>query len=170
MAAAMLVAYLIPATSVLKNCNLLKNRFNVESATMLVKIGAERGIMLSGMTRGQRQADLSHQNLQPADAILITSDLKFMAVLASLDVGHNSFDEQAALGIVRAARQHDKITDLGLSSCQIGPIGAKEIADYIQFTAVLTVLYLGENRIGDGGAKAIAEAVKGRGGFKLHWS
>ena len=38
---AMLVAYLMPATSVLKNCNLLKNHLDVESATMLAKIGAE---------------------------------------------------------------------------------------------------------------------------------
>ena len=49
-AAAMLVAYLIPATSVLKNCNLLKNSLDIKSATMLAKIGAEKGIMLSGMT------------------------------------------------------------------------------------------------------------------------
>ena len=76
MPAAMLVAYLLPATcSVLKKCNLLQNKFDVESAKKLAKIGAEKGIMLSGMTRNQTEADFSHQNLQPADAILIASDL-----------------------------------------------------------------------------------------------
>ena len=188
-AAAMLVAYLIPATSVLKNCNLLKNSLDVKSATMLAKIGTEKGIMLSGMTRDQTKADLSSQNLQPADTILIASDLQFTAVLTSLnlglnnmdndgakaiagalssgtvvldklDVGYNSLNEQAALGIVRAAQQQDKITFLGLGGCGIGPIGAKEIADYIQFTAVLAELQLSANNIGDNGAIAIADALK----------
>ena len=65
-AAAMLVAYLLPATSVLKKCNLLKNSFDIESATMLAKIGADKGIMLTSMTRDQTKADLSGQDLQPA--------------------------------------------------------------------------------------------------------
>ena len=68
----------------------------------------------------------------------IAEALKVNPVLTSLDVGHNNLTEQAALGIVRVARQQDKITNLGLGGCKIGPIGAKEIADYIQFTAVLT--------------------------------
>ena len=37
---------------------------------------------VSGMARNhETEADLSGQGLQPADAILIASDLKFMAVL-----------------------------------------------------------------------------------------
>ena len=88
-AAAMLVAYLLPAMSVLKNCNLLKNTFDIESATMLAKIGAERRIMLSGMTRDQRQANFWCKSLQPADAILIGSDLKSMAVLTYLQLYDN---------------------------------------------------------------------------------
>jgi hypothetical protein len=42
---------------------LLKNRFDVESATMLAKIGAERGIMLSGMKRDQTEADFLSRGL-----------------------------------------------------------------------------------------------------------
>ena len=38
------VAYLLPAMSVLKNCNLLKNRFDVELAKKLARIGMEKGI------------------------------------------------------------------------------------------------------------------------------
>ena len=55
--------------------------------------------------------------------------------------------EEAALGIVRAARQHDKITSLGLGGCNIGPTGAKEIADYVQGSAVLTSLDLSLNQL-----------------------
>ena len=90
----------------------------------------------------------------------IAEALKANAALTTLHVGHNSFDEKAANGIVRAARQQDKITNLGLGGCKIGPIGAKEIADYMQFTTVLTTLWLNGNIIGDEGAKAIADALQ----------
>jgi hypothetical protein len=104
---------------------------------------------------------LSHNNIRAKGAMSIAGALSSgKAVLTSLYVGYNNLTEQAALSIVRAARQHDKITNLGLSDCKIGPIGAKEIADYIQFTAVLTTLWLDNNKVGGEGAMAIAEALK----------
>ena len=123
----------------LKNCNLLKNRFDVESATKLAKIGAEKGIMLSGITRDQTAANLSLQNLQPADAILIASDLKFMAVLSNLNLYDNN----------------------------IGDDGAKAIAEALKVNPVLTKLKLEANTLGDAGKKAVREAVKDRSDFEL---
>jgi len=79
--AAMLVAYLIPATSVLKNCKLLKNRFDVESAKKLTKMGMEKSIMLSGLTCDRTAANFMNEGLQPADAILIASDLQVVTTL-----------------------------------------------------------------------------------------
>ena len=84
------IAEALKVNAVLKNCNLLKNRLDVESATMLAKISAERGIMLSGMKRDQREVNFFNEGLQPADAILIASDLKFMAVLTELWLGSNN--------------------------------------------------------------------------------
>jgi hypothetical protein len=75
---------------------LLKNRFDVESATMLAKIGAERGIMLSGMKRDQTEADFLSRGLQPADAILIGSDLQFMEVLKNCNLLKNSLGVESA--------------------------------------------------------------------------
>jgi hypothetical protein len=92
---------------VLKNCNLLKNRLDVESATMLAKIGRERGIMLSGMKRDQREVSFFNEGLQPADAILIASDLKFMAVLTELWLGSNNLGlagESAVRNAVKGGR------------------------------------------------------------------
>jgi hypothetical protein len=40
-------------TTAVKNCSLLNNSLDVESATMLAKMGTEKGIMLSGMTCDQ---------------------------------------------------------------------------------------------------------------------
>ncbi|KOO27154.1 hypothetical protein Ctob_012414 [Chrysochromulina tobinii] len=156
--------------SVLKNCNLLENRFDVESATMLAKIGAERGIMLSGMKRDQTEADLSKKGLQPADAILIGSDLQFMSVLKSCNLLKNSLDVESATmlakigterGIMLSGMKRDQ-TKASFSRLH----SADFIADFIligsdlQFMAVLTELNLTGNNIGDEGAVAIAEALK----------
>ncbi|KOO31958.1 hypothetical protein Ctob_004793 [Chrysochromulina tobinii] len=160
-AAAMLVAYLIPATSVvLKNCNLLKNSLDVKSATMLAKIGAEKGIMLSGMTRDQSLAYFSGQNLRPADAILIASDLKFMAVLTTLDLDSNNIGNNGAKAIAEALKVNGVLTELKLWSNKIGDEGAIAIAEALKVNAVMTTLDLGGNKIGVEGAIAIAEALK----------
>jgi Ran GTPase-activating protein (RanGAP) involved in mRNA processing and transport len=84
-------------------------------------------------------------------------------VLNSLDVGdvgNNKLDEEAALGIVRAARQHDRLTNLGLAYCKIGPTGAKEIADYILFSSVLTECCVRGNHLDVASATALATIAK----------
>ena len=126
------IAEALKVNAVLKHCNLLKNNLDIESATMLAKIGTEKGILFSGMTRDQTEADFSNQGLQSADAILIGSDLKLMAVLTTLDLSVN----------------------------RIGDEGAKAIAEALKVIAVLTSVDLRVNSIGDDGAKAIAEALK----------
>ena len=160
-AAAMLVAYLFPATLVLKNCNLLNNSLNVESATMLAKIGAEKGIMLSGMTRNQTEAEfLSGEDLQSADAILIASDLQFMAVLTELNLFDNNIGDDGAKAIAEALKVNPVLNNLDLFNNSIGMEGAKAIAEALKVNPGLTILDLGNNSIGADGAKAIAEALK----------
>ena len=173
---AMLIAYLLPATSVLKNCKLLKYRYNlgIQPAMMLAKIGAERGIMLSGiMLTDQKEADLSCQDLQPADAILIASDLKFMAVLTTLNLWSNSIGDEGAMAIAEALKVNAVVTTLALGNNNIGNDGAKAIAEALKVNVVLTKLVLWEERnciLGDAGKRAFqdAVAVKGRSGFKLY--
>ena len=158
--AAMLVAYLLPATcSVLKNCNLLKNNLDVEFAKKLAKIGAKKGIMLSGMTRDQTAENFSF-SLRPADAILIASDLKFMVVVTTLYLQVNGIGDEGAIAIAEALKVNAVLTTLGLGLNSIGDEGAKAIAEALKVNAVLTSVDLGFNSIGDDGAKAIAEALK----------
>mgnify|MGYP000894950872 FL=1 len=164
-------------TTELKHCNLLKNNLDVESATMLAKIGTEKGIMLSGMKRDQTEASFSNEFLQPADAILIGSDLQFMAVVKNLSVAYNSnIVGEAAQQLAAAALgslslevlsgvpikelREDKLTELNLRSKGLGPTEGIVLAELIKFSAVVNTLYLGGNSIGDEGAKAIAEALK----------
>ena len=90
--------------------HLLKNRFDIELAEKLAKIGAEKGIMLSGMTRYQTKADFSRQDLQPADAILIASDLQFMAVLTTLLLWNNNIGDNGAKAIAEALKVNPVLT------------------------------------------------------------
>ena len=58
----------------------LKNGLNIDSAKMLAKIGAEKGIMLSGACNATVTSfywQSLRPDLRPADAILIGSDLQF---------------------------------------------------------------------------------------------
>ena len=71
------------------------------------------------------------------------------AALTSLDVGFNNLDEEAALGIVRAARQQDKMKTLGLAKCGIGASGAQELADYMRVSALTKVLAFSNLRPSD---------------------
>jgi len=147
-------------TTELKHCNLLKNNLDVESATMLAKIGTEKGIMLSGMKRDQTEASFLNQSLQPADAILIGSDLQFMAVLTELKLGSNSIGPEGAIAIAEALKVNAVMTTLNLGGNKIGVEGAIAIAEALKVNTVMTELVLGGNEIGDEGAKAIAEALK----------
>ena len=160
LAAAMLVTYLIPAMSVLKNCNLLQNSLGIKSATMLAKMGAERGIMLSSMTCDQTEAYFYETDLRPADAILIASDLIFMAVLTTLCLGSNSIGDEGAKAIAEALKVNTVMTELNLSWNLIGVDGAKAIAEALKVNTAVTTLYLNHNSFGDEGAIAIAEALK----------
>jgi hypothetical protein len=140
---------------------LLKNRFDVESATMLAKISAERGIMLSGMRRDQTEASFSSKGLQPADAILIGSDLQFMALVTTLSLWDNSIGDEGAKAIAEALKVNEVVTTLDLrGGNNIGDEGAIAIAEALKVNAVVTTLSLGSNNIGDEGAIAIAEALK----------
>ena len=169
MPAAMLVASLIPATSVLKNCNLLKNWCDVELAKKLAKMGAEKGIMLSGMTCDQTEADFSHQSLKPADSILIASDLQFMAALTELTLWSNNIGDDGAKAIAEALKVNVVLTELRLGGNTIGNEGAKAIAEALKVNTVLTKLWLNDNKIGDKGKQAVWVVVKDRSGFKLHF-
>jgi len=154
-------------TTALENCSLLKNSLDVESATMLAKIGAEKGIMLSGMKRDQTKAKFNSQGLQPADAILIGSDLQFMAVVTSVDLRANSIGVDGAKAIAEALKVNAVVTTLDLYKNNIGPEGAKAIAEALKVNAVLTKLDIQFNEMGDAGKKAVRDAVKDRSGFEL---
>jgi len=137
-------------------------------AKKLAKMGMEKGIMLSGMTCDQTEADFSHQSLKPADSILIASDLQFMAALTKLWLNDNKIGDTGAKAIAEALKVNAVLTVLDLQVNQIGDKGAKAISKSLKVNAVLTELSLFFNNMGDAGKTAVQDSVKGRSGFKLH--
>ena len=55
-------------------------------------------------------------------------------------IGHNQLTEEAALSFVRIEKQRNKLTTLGLAGCDIGPAGAKEIADWVSGSTTISLL------------------------------
>ena len=98
------IAEALKVNPVLTNCNLLKNNLDIESVTMLAKIGAEKGIMLSGMERDETEADFSSRGLEPADAILIVSDLKVNPVLTKLYLYNNNLGDAGEKAVREAVK------------------------------------------------------------------
>ena len=121
---------------------------------------AEPAFVPEDVEAPQQPATFSGASLQPADAILIASDLKFMAVLTFLRLDSNNIGDEGAKAIAEALKVNAVLTVLELHGNNISDEGAKAIAEALKDNAVLTILDLRGNNIGDGGAKAIAEALK----------
>jgi len=68
----------------LTSCNVLRNNMGVTAAVSLVDTVKDRDISLCGIQPDQKKADFRYKGLQPADAILLASDLSKAGVSASL--------------------------------------------------------------------------------------
>ena len=55
-------------------------------------------------------------------------------------VGYNDLTEEEVLNIVHIEQQRNELTTLGLAQSTIGPAGAKEIAEWILASAMITSL------------------------------
>jgi len=117
----------------------LKTRLNSESATTLAKIGTEKGIMLFGIKRDQKEADFRKLRLGPGDAILISSDL-VKGSLTSVDLSANH------------------LTTYGMDMT-----GIKELAAALGVNSALTVANLLGNQLDVESAKLLAEVAKQKG-------
>jgi hypothetical protein len=73
------------------------------------------------------------------------------------------------MAIAEALKVNAVLTVLALPNNKIGDEGAKAIAEVLKVNAAaLTYLWLEGNNIGNAGKKAVQVAVKGRSGFQLY--
>ena len=83
------IANAIAVSRSLMECTLLRNHFDVETATMLAKISKDRRISLCAIASEQTEADFKNQGLQPADAILIAASIVFRDELIQVFQTHD---------------------------------------------------------------------------------
>ena len=184
------IAGMLRGNAVLTSLDLSRNHIGPTGATAIAEALHENevltelnidGVQLNPVElRSIESLSLANVNnpgekLGPASVIVIASLIVSNEMLTFLDVGHNDLmghtnhADKAALSIVRAERQRNKLIFLGLAYCGIGPTTATEIAEYVSDSGVLTSLDLSNNRIsgyqGSGysaaGITALAEALRG---------
>ena len=140
------IAAALQGSSGLTTCTLIKNALDVESATMLAKVGSEKCIMLSGMRRDQTEANFKGQGLKPADAILIASDLPLMAGMTVCNLLKNNLGAEAAKMLAKVGTEkrimlsgikHDQ-TEANFRGQSLKPADGILIASDIRISAVLT--------------------------------
>ena len=78
----------------LTSVNVLSNKLDVESASMLLKVKAEKPNLrtLCGLTHEETKLDLSFKGLRPGDALLLAPEISVIASLTRLDVSLNHMD------------------------------------------------------------------------------
>jgi len=165
------LAKYLSASTMITECNVRGNNLDSESAKVLAKIGVEKGIMLFGIKRDQKEADFAKQSssfsfggpapaqasLSPADIILIASDIATGSI-ARIDMrGNNITGDIAAQlsaavlgnlkiemfnGIPIKEMRANSITELDLKDKKIGDEGGMVVA------ALIPAMSLAELRLG----------------------
>jgi len=150
----------------LTECNVSSNQLDTESATMLAKIGLEKGIMLFGIKRDQKEADFCNKNLGPADAILIASDLSNSAI-TSLNLERNHLGPEGAKALAPAIGANRWLSSIGkggldLRGNRLGDEGWGTIIGAVCGSTVskISSIDASEEGIGVAGGKLIAEALR----------
>jgi len=154
--AAMLVAYLMPATQVLTKLELYNNRIGDDGAKAIAEALKVNTVLII--------MDLGMNNIGDDGAKAIAEALKVNAVLSTLGLYKNSIGPEGAIAIMEALKVNAMLTFLRLDSNNIGDDGAKAIAEALKVNprALKVNLSLGLNRIGNAGGEALLDAVKDR--------
>ena len=77
----------LAANGSLTSVNLLANKMDIESATMLLKVKAEKSMLrtLCGLTHEETEINLNSQGLGPADAMLLAPEVSVMTLLTKIE-------------------------------------------------------------------------------------
>ena len=165
--------------------NVLRNNFDAESAKMLTELAKQKGLSLCGIQRNQTIANFCMQGLEPADAILLASDLSQADVtpnLTSIDLSRNSIgeafyvkpDELSGASLTEGSKvsyQGQEVTVLQEEDedgdIQITNVGILQLAEALRVCASVTDLNLYDNSLKDEGVTTICKAVQSNKETKL---
>jgi hypothetical protein len=117
--------------------NLLGNQLDAESAKMLAEVAKQKGISLCGIRRDQTTADFRNKYLEPADAILLASDLSQAVVTGGLTRIDLSGNQLCGIWTDGHGNQQGAYTAEGITA----------IADALRVNSALTSLDLSNNAL-----------------------
>eukprot|EP00808_Paulinella_micropora_P011626 g65224.t1 len=80
--------------------------------------------------------------------------------LSNLDISLNNIGPQGAKHIAEAIQENKTVIELRMEVNKIGPAGAEAIANMLKVNLTLTALDFGRNGTGPQGAQSIADAIK----------
>ncbi|WP_375331722.1 hypothetical protein [Candidatus Tisiphia endosymbiont of Temnostethus pusillus] len=80
--------------------------------------------------------------------------------ITNLNLSSNQIGDAGAKSLAECLKDNKSITTLKLNNNQIGDAGAKSLAECLKDNKSITTLKLNNNQIGDAGAKSLAECLK----------
>jgi hypothetical protein len=113
--------------SVLTECNVRGNEFDVDSAKLLAEVATIKRVMLFGIKHDQKEANFFDKSLDPADAVLIASDVSVSGVLTKLLMGGNNIGDEGGKAIGEALRVNSALTHLDLQYTDLGDDGKRAL-------------------------------------------
>jgi len=189
-ASAIVIACLIRDNASVTSVNLLRNEFDTEAASMLLKVKEQKPMLrtLCGLTHAETELNYQYNGLGPADAMLLAPELQVMPSLTSVNLASNFLYAKGAKILAPAIRDSPSLTKVNLdgfdlpikelkgtnpvnslnfSKKGLGPASAIVIAALISDNASLTQLNARDNDIDRKGKAALRKAAKKRAGFEL---
>ena len=131
------------------------------------KLGGDRETTVAAVAqliRGLTSLDLSHNMLSATEVKVLTDELITSASMTSLDISNNGMGDEGVKTICEALKKNKTLKVLALNASkvtggEIGPQGAKYLAEMLGVNASVTQIDLSGNYLGDEGAKALAPAI-----------
>jgi hypothetical protein len=104
--------------------------------------------------------DLSHNTIDDEGARALADALKTNTTISTLDLRDNDIGDQGARTLSDALKTNTTISTLDLSDNDIGDQGARALSDALKINTTISTLDLAANEIGDEGARALADLMK----------
>ena len=107
-----------------------------------------------------RDAFRGNQRLREVHIACLAEAVKVNTTLTQLVLSSNNIGDAGAASLAEAMKVNTTLTQLDLQHNNIGAAGAASLAEAMKVNTTLTQLVLWKNNIGDAGAASLAEAMK----------
>jgi len=93
--------------------------------------------------------NLSRNELDDGDAVLLSDIVLYKQSLISLDLSHNRIGARGLIRMCKAMKGHKNLKVLNLSHCRVGPAAGRELGIWLKSCTTLEMLDLSYNRLGE---------------------